>query len=231
MKKWLAVGVVLGLFSLNIWAASDEIKVGPQTPSGDNAVIVGRAAQDGTFVSQDGHSRYQEASLRGNSYTCANLGGTAVTTQAGLSLTTPALMLYNPVGSGINMVVNTWTVNVTTGVAVPVQFMLAITSNTIVAPTLTTAATITKNVIGQAGNPNGGCYRVSTLPVAPVAVRYIGTVSGLASVVGTSANQVLLKDDIGGELVLAPGASLSLQTSAAASVVASASWEEVSTLR
>src|SRR5258706_10278455 len=59
------------------------------------------SARGGAIV-RDGGGKYQEACMRGTVFGACNQSG--VTSQAGLSGTTPVLALYNPVGSGVNVV-------------------------------------------------------------------------------------------------------------------------------
>ncbi len=60
-----------------------------------------RGDYSGALVTTDGHARFQEAVLNGNVWYGANLGGTGVTFQAGLSATSPVLSLFNPVNSPV----------------------------------------------------------------------------------------------------------------------------------
>src|SRR5438105_2034955 len=63
-----------------------------------------RGNQTGALVTTDGHARFQEAVLNGNVWIGSNPAGTPVTPQAGLSATTPALTLFNPINSPVNLV-------------------------------------------------------------------------------------------------------------------------------
>lgn len=189
------------------------------------------------LVTQDAHARFQEALLAGNVYIGANLAGTAVTTQAGLSATTPALTLYNPLGSTINMVVWSFGGAIQASPAAAATVMLAMNlpylAGVPTGPTTVTNALVTNALLGlgvtgtttvstlAAGN-QGQCYRVCTLSAAPLAVRYCFGTTGASGIGGMS-----FRDAIDGAIILQPGMALSVQTSSAASLVCDFVWEEV----
>jgi hypothetical protein len=68
----------------------------------------------------------------------------------------------------------------------------------------------------------GQCYRVATLAAAPVAFRGLGCVTGASSI-----SPVNLEFDLAGSVVLQPGACVSIQSTAAAAIVAHFFWEEI----
>lgn len=226
MKKLLAVGLVslLGLGSADsAFALLSEGKVGPVTTS-DGAINTLRQGRDGAAIVQDGHAKYQEQVVRGNTFYCANPAGTSVTTQAGLSLTTPALVLYNPINSGKNLVLLEASVEPTAAPAAAAGFMIAVSSaGAAGGPTVTTAGTIQNALLG-AGSAVGvaQCYRVSTLTGAPVAVRYIGGTTGAAAIGGAVFN-----DPTDGKIIVSPGTSISIQATSAAAIIAHFLYEEV----
>lgn len=198
-----------------------EMQVTGRRP-GSTGVIAQRGSKDGHQVVQDGHARYYQAVYDGNVYTGANPAGTAVTTQAGLSATTPVLSLYNPIGSGVNLVL--WKTNIVL-VAAPAAastIMLAFNLASAAAPSSLTSANITNNLIGNAATSKGLCSRVSTLAATPVAFEYLATATA-ASLVAYD-NNVFWHD---GAFILVPGACISVQTTTAASMLAGFTWEEV----
>lgn len=222
----LTLSLVLG-FSPLTYAMSADVQTQVTTRS-DGAIGVMRGGRNGEGVVMDGHSRYQESSYRLNSYLCADLGGTPVTTQAGLSATTPALTLWNPLSSGVAMVVNDFSVALTTAPANTTAFWLAVTTGATTAPSATTAATTQSSMMGYSKTPTGACYRVATLTALPIAVRNVGTIVAWGNgIPGAVFSQVQLNDSIDGKIILYPGTSLSLQTSQVAAVTASFSWEEI----
>jgi hypothetical protein len=184
--------------------------------------IIGPNGKQALAVS-DGYGRYVDAVLRGNVYYGANLLGTPVTTQAGLSATTPALALYNPQGSNVVLALYNVGIAVTSSPAGAVGFCLAANSITAAAPTNVTNATIYNALqLGGQVQGKGQCYRIATLAAAPVAFRTLGCVTGASSI-----SPVLLDVDLAGSVVLEPGACISIQSTAAAAIVAHVLWEEI----
>lgn len=198
-----------------------QTKVGVIMNASNGAELDTRSDKTGATVVTQGHGLYHELSLSGNLYIGSNLGGTPVTTQAGLSATTPALALYNPVGSGVYLSLLVVTVDITTSPAAAAGFMLAYNLKGAAAPTATTLANVTSSLLDNGKLPIGQCYRISTLAAAPLAVRFIGGTTG-ASGVGA----VQLIDKVDGEIIIPPGVCVSVQTSSAAACLCSASWEE-----
>ena len=198
-----------------------EAKVGPQVV-GDGSVTLPRLTKDGTASVADAHGRYQEAVYRGNVFIGANLGGTPVTTQAGLSATTPALTLYNPANSGKLGVLISVTVDITSSPAAAAGLMLAVNAPTAAAPTATTLATQQNAYTSNLSTPSLSCYRIATLAAAPVAIRFIGGTTGAAAIGG-----VQLVDHVDGEIIVGPGVALSIQSTSAAAILTSFAWEEI----
>lgn len=197
-----------------------EGKVGKQKLS-DGAHSPIRLDESGSTATVNSHSFHEHMVLDGRTYVGSNLGGTPVTTQAGLSATTPALTLYNPVGSGVYLVLVGVNINITASPAAAAGLMLAYNSPTEVAPTATTQANVTSAIIGKSGAPAGQCYRICTLPSAPLFFRAIGGTTGASAIGG-----VVLKDHIDGEIIISPGVAISIQATSAATIIASVTWEE-----
>lgn len=231
MKNLMRIAclAVVGLMlSQNAFAVFSEGRVGPSLLQ-DGSVKELRLGRDGASMVQDSHSKYQEQVLRGNSFYCANLAGTAVTTQAGLSATTPALTLYNPANSGKNLVLTETGLDVTAAPAAAAGFMIAVSSAIALsggsangAITLATVATVLNANTASQTQSSGQCYRVATLPFAPVAMRYIGGTTGAAAISG-----VVLTDPTDGKIVVGPGTAISIQSTSAAAIIAHFLWEEV----
>lgn len=189
---------------------------------GSTGKIPQRCGKDGNQIIQDGHAHYYQAVYDGNVYIGSNPLGTPVTTQAGLSATTPALTLYNPVASGVNLVLWKFSAVANAAPAAATSVALAFNLATAAAPTSTTNANITNALVGNANTGKGQCYRIATLAAAPVAIDYFAFVSA-ASLVAYGSGQFFLD----GSIVLIPGVAVSIQTTTALSVLASFSWEEV----
>jgi len=182
-----------------------------------------RTTRNGALVTAPGEAEYAEIVLSGNVFIGANPAATPVTTQAGLSATTPVLTLYNPVGSPVNLILIDVSYCVVAAPAAATSIMLAYNLANATAPATTTDASITSGIVGTASKPSGECYRIATLGTAPVAFRYLGGVTA-ASVVSTYSSV----HDIKGKIVVAPGVAISIQATTAVSLLASMSWEEES---
>lgn len=223
IKKILAVLMVASILSpQSLYAMLAEGRTGPSV-LGDGSVKEMRLSRDGTSVIQAGHAPYQEAIARGNAYYCADLGGTSVTTQAGLSAVTPALALYNPINSGKNLVLIETGIDITAAPAAAAGFIIAVSSaGTAGGPQVTTAGTMQNALLGSLNASVGQCYRVATLTGAPIAVRYIGGTTGAAAISGYS-----LIDNTDGKIIVSPGTAISIQTTSAAAIIAHFLFEEI----
>ncbi len=189
------------------------------------------------LVTQDAHARFQEAVLAGNVYIGSNPAGTAVTTQAGLSVTTPVLTLFNPFNSTVNLVLWSFGAAIQSSPAAATVVMLAMNLPNLAgvptAPVTVTNANITNALLGlgqtgtsttvlTASGNQGQCYRVCTLSATPIAFRQSFGVTGASAISGMS-----LRDAVEGAVIIPPGIAISVQTSAAASLVCDFVWEEI----
>lgn len=188
----------------------------------DNKLTGIKVDEAGVVLTKQSTAKYESSVQEENVFTGANLLGTPVTTQAGLSATTPALTLYNPVGSGVDLVLLTVTVDITTSPAAAAGLCLAYNTKNATPPATTTAATVISNIVGNTGAPQGQCYRIATLAAAPTAFRFLGGTTGAAAIGG-----VQLIDHIDGEYIIPEGVAISIQSTSAAAIVASFSWKEV----
>lgn len=180
-----------------------------------------RSDRKGALVVTQGGMQHEEMVLSGTAYVGSNLGGSPVTTQAGLSATTPVLTLYNPSTSGVNLILTTISVVFTASPAAACGVMLAYNSSTATAPTATTTANVTNCLLGTGKQPIAQCYRICTLAAAPLATRFIGGTAGASSI-----DCYTLVDHIDGEIIIGPGVAVSIQTTSAANILASFTWEE-----
>lgn len=200
--------------------------VGPQSglvPGQDAAVRINR--QSGLYVAQ-ANSALQEAVLRGNCYAAANQSG--VTSQAGLSATTPVLSLYNPLGSGVNLVLWYASVQLPVACAAAAIVWLAANTNLSAAATTGTAAVQRNLFLGSANAPKGQPLLAATLPATPVAVSQIGM--GLTGAITTVPSMLPLERWFNGSVIVKPGATISIQTSTASGasgLLGEFIWEEV----
>lgn len=155
---------------------------------------------------------FDAAVKRGRVWAIANQAG--VTSQAGLSATTPVLTLANPIGSGVRG--KLWyasaSIDVAFATAATIYLAAGAWHQTPVTGTLTTAQRNLK--LGAGGAMSAiRCFLAATLPAAPVAIDILGAA-------GTGAITVpLILPPLGrwynGAVSIEEGTNLSVQTSAA----------------
>jgi hypothetical protein len=166
---------------------------------------------------------FQKAVGEGRVYSVCNQAG--VTSQAGLSATTPVLTLYNPLGSGVKGRI--WYVGAVFTVvfaAVATVFVAVGTDVQTAAVSGTLTTTHRRTRLGSLLSHGNSVIPLlaATLPAAPVAVAILG--AGLTSAVNLVPNTQPMGRWFNGALELMPGANLSVQTSAASG--ASGTWCE-----
>lgn len=172
----------------------------------------GSNGNSGLLVQQAG-TLFDEAVDRGNVYITANQ--TTVTTQAGLSGTTPALTVANRISSG--KVVKLWyasAISLVASVAAAVVWLAQGGSATAAAVTETTVATSRNAKTGDAGAPTGVAFlSVATLPAAPVAIDILG--ASLTGIITTVPAVAPMANWYHGALRLPANFNWSIQTSTA----------------
>jgi hypothetical protein len=150
---------------------------------------------------------------------CAQAG---VTTQAGLSATTPALTLYNAAGSGKLGVLHYVGAAMAVANAAAAAVWVAANTNVAAAAVTGTATTAHRNLKLGGAAPTLQPLLAATLPAAPVGIALIGM--GLTGAITTVPSMVPMGRWFDGGLVLAPGTAISVQTSTASG--ASGLWTE-----
>lgn len=204
-----------------------EGKVGPQVLT-DGASPVLRAGRDGALVTQAGHAVYQEAVLRGRCF-AASVGAAGVDHGAALG-TTPPFTLYNPLASGVNLVVLTSMMGYISGTLGAGVVVYAVnTAPGAVPPTGGTELTPGNLLLGKPRGI-GKAYTGATVP-ATATIFYAAF--NLMPVLATSAvSPWRAQDHVDGMIVVGEGCCLSLQGIAGAAgtapkVVLGMTWEEV----
>lgn len=181
-----------------------------------------RLGQQGDVVVSELHGRYYETTYRRAGYSASITTG--VPTSAASTTTFTGLVVYNPLISGVNLVIN----------KASQQYVTVFAANAVVgwqvgqgaAALSGTSAANTVQTSNFAGQPvgMGVAYSAATLPVAPVLNRII------ASANTTVVLNQLPTLDLEGSVIVPPGGYFATYTStasAAAGMVASVSWEEV----
>lgn len=203
-------------------ANANQILTGPQLVS-DGAVIGARGGRLGDTIVSELNGRYYEQVYRGNCFMVASQA--VATTTVGLATTYTGMCLSNPLASGKNLVILQASMMQSVIQATqPEAYAIATGSSPGTNVTHTTPATIQQCLVGSAYAAVAKADSAATLPVAPL-YSVFGTNTASATVLG---NGVLL--DIGGSIVLAPGAYAAWVTPAQASVAGlwfSFLWQEL----
>jgi hypothetical protein len=189
---------------------------------GDSDIRLTRYAGAATC---DSNARYWDAVTRGNVFV-AELQA-AATFGTALTATAVTLTLFNPAGSGKNLVLIEGSASLVTITAAG-QVVYAVNDTPgQAAPTVTTAlANFPKNaLIGGGSSSVASVFTAATLPAAPRAYRVLFSVAATAA---TGLSPVMLIDPIDGKLTLMPGMMVTLQgITIAGSGLLGLMWEEV----
>lgn len=178
------------------------------------------------LITQDAFARAVE---KGNVYAVANQTG--VTSQAGLSATTPVLTLANPAGSGVRG--RLWFAGATLEVAAATagSVVLAVGTNTVAAVVTGTLTTAHRNLKLGGLNAQGNKvvpFLAATLPAAPVAIALLGVM--LTGAITTLTTNPTMGRWFAGAVTIEPGTNISIQTlvaSGANGLLCEYIWEEV----
>lgn len=199
------------------------VVVGPKTLQDGSAATL-RIDKTSALMTSDAHGKYQEPALRGNLFFAANQVGIAI--PVGLTTAAKNFTLYNPAGSGKNLVLIDITCAIT---LVPASYPGAImlvgnltASQT--APATNTAETVRNCLLGGPAGV-GLVYNTTTLAATPVVLRNIASAAWVTTGTTTTANQI--KDEVAGAIIVPPGIYISIAGTAAVTAQFSMTWEEV----
>ena len=198
-------------------AASLPVSVGSQNgPS----IRLGQLAD---VIVSELHGRYYESAYRKSLFAGANQAGVATT--AAFATTYTGLVLYNPSGSAVNLVLSK--VGIASIIAQTSPLAVGImTGFSTTALSGVTALTPKGRFVGQTAGV-GLLASAATLPVAPTLDTVLGVIDTGATTVATQLTGLI---DVEGGIVIPPGGYAALYTnvaSVAASLIASMAWEEV----
>lgn len=182
-----------------------------------------RLGQLADVIVSELHGRYYESAYRKALFAGANQA--AVATTAAFATTYTGLVLSNPNGSAVNLVLSK--VGIASILAQTSPLAVGImtgfsTSN----PSGVTALTPKSRFVGQSAG-TGLLSSAATLPVAPTLDTILGVIDTGATTVATQLTGLV---DLEGGIVIPPGGFAALYTnvaSVAASLIASMAWEEV----
>jgi len=169
-------------------------------------------------VNSDGHllvdlhgAEYQSLTVNKSMFSVSNQTG--ITTQAGLSATTPALTLYNPFGSGKNgVLIYAGCVNSVAFAAASVIW-LGLNTNLTAAAVTGTLSTAVRNTLMGSTAPTIQALLAATLPAAPIAGPILGV--GVTGAITTVPQVQPLGRWFDGSIIIQPGSAVSFQTSTA----------------
>lgn len=185
-----------------------------------------RVDETGAQTVGDAHARLYEAVVRGNTFSA----GTAATGVApGTAIgTTAAFSLTNPLNSGVNLVVMRASMGYVSGtLGAGVVHYLANVNTQLALPT-GTACIAYNTLLGSARAAAGKPLTTSTI-AAPLILRPAWSLTALLAT--TAVQPYVVMDEVAGEFIIGPGATLSLHATAVAGtaplVVFGMTWEEV----
>ena len=178
----------------------------------------------GRLIGQDG-GKYREATLSGNQFFafCQNQDMAFYTATSAIGL-----IVYNPPGSGVNLVWGKWMAQVWATSATTTGLVLAISAQ-LTTPATTTAATLTGKTLltGSTGLVVGkaAAYSVATITTAPVIVCPLFHNTAAIAITGVDN----MSGDLDGVFASAPGTVTVLGALAVAFVDINVTicWEEV----
>ena len=197
-------------------SATQSIAPGTQVPL--------RQGNMGDAIFSELHGRYYEATYKRSVFNAAITG--QVTT-VGLATTHTGLVLSNPVGSTVNLVLLKFGYGFTVVFAAVASVGLAIGYNSGTNVTHTTPVTPRSNFVGAGAAGVGLVDSSSTLPTAPTLHTILGAGLTGAVTVQTYSGALI---DLEGSIILPPGAYVATYTSAVCGAAGghfSFSWEEV----
>jgi hypothetical protein len=197
-------------------AATASIAPGTQAPM--------RQGNLGEQIVNELHGRYYESCYRRAIYHAAIAGQV---TSVGLTATHTGLVLSNPVGSTVNLVVLKFGMGFTVVFPAVSALGLGIGYNAGTNVTHSAAVTVRSNFIGVGASGVGLVDNSSVMPTAPTLHTILG--AGLTGA-ATTTPVVFAYFDLEGSVILPPGAYLCTYTSTVCGTAAghfSFSWEEV----
>lgn len=200
-------------------------QVGPQTAS-DGSKILPRLGKTGEVVTQQLGADYYELTKRGKVFMGQTaVGGVAPGTALG---TTAAFALYNPAGSGIDLVVLKTTVAYLSGTLGAGNLVYAFNVNPVAAAVTGTAIVAYSGYLTNA-NGAGKPLTTATLPTTPVLAYPFASLTALLASTAVSLYQIV--DEPRGSIIVPPGCCVSVQGIAAAGtsplVLIGMVWAEV----
>jgi len=184
-----------------------------------------RLGQQGDLIATELHGRYYETNYRRALFNAASTA--AATTSAGTTTSFTGLMVYNPLNSPVNLVINKvgYAFIVAFGSAAAYGVMTGFSTSPIA--TFSTSNTSTKSQYVGGAQGYGVAYASATLTATPVVNTIFG--SGLTGAI-TTVPSVPLLYDLEGSVIVPPGGyvcSYTTSASGASAFFGSFQWEEI----
>ena len=195
-----------------------ELKVGPQVAA-DGSQVTGRATKDASVVTVDGHGKYLEALLRGNTYILGVSGATA-TVYAGAAAGTPLLAIHNPSNSG--KVLNVLGLYISNRVAPSAAGVatFGIYGGPSAQPTGT--QTVPRNMLTLTQSGSIAIGFANAALTGSTALNYLASPFAYYWATAAGAVDICSYCDLAGMFIVAPGNQLAIGASAA---LTSATWD------
>ena len=202
--------------------ALNQLLTGQQPVGADNAPVQMRGGRYGETIVSELQPRYYEHTKRKNKFSAANQAGQVTT--VGLATTYTGLGIYNPVGSGVDVVIQK------IGYAVPVAPAASMVVGIMVGspganPTGLTTLTPKNDYLGQPA-PLAVPFSAATI-ATPTLQKVIDLAT--AATITTAPKGCAGVVDIEGGIIVAPGSFLCIYTSTAsgaAGLFGSIDWYE-----
>ena len=193
---------------------------GSVTVSPGTVLPIRSGRQGGDLIVSELHGRYYEQTYNGNVFSVCNQA--AVTTTAGLATTFTGLAVGNPAGSGVNLIINKYTVG---QVAVSVAGTVGIMGGAgVVAASLIPQPRLLGATGATASKATASAGATISTPVLILACASVGSVAttGYSLQAGVTV-------DLEGSLIVPPGSFIASYTTAActSAFVFGFAWEEV----
>lgn len=192
-------------------------QIGNLAKTADGLGPIVRQGAQGELMVSELHGRYYEQALRGNMYRVANQA--AVSTTAGLTTTWTGLAISNPAGSGVNAVINLFTVaQFAVGAAGAIGIMTGVGA--------AAGSLVPKNAIvsGTTGRVTASAGATIATPVLDIVIGQVGSLATTGY--GLTPGLIV---DLGGSIIVPPGFFAASFTSAATTTALQFGyqWEEI----
>lgn len=196
-----------------------QVVVGPQQNTDSPVPIAARAGRQGDLIVSMLHGRFYEQTARGAMFSVCTQG-TSVTTTAALATTFTGLAVGNPVGSGVNLVIDKFNCSqFAAGAAGTIGIMGGVGS--------ITASLIPQNRLLGIGTASKATATAGQTISTPVLIGTFGQIGSVATTASPISNGIV--QDIAGSVIVPPGCFIATYTATAQTSALQFAfvWEEV----